>query len=113
MNSSTKKLEIINASIEGVIASCFVGYDGLIIDSVGTYGDLGIDLTGATFASVIKILKNETNEAVELIVTFKKDLILVRIMEDGFICVIMSRDANIGRAKLATKNFGTKFLEVL
>jgi predicted regulator of Ras-like GTPase activity (Roadblock/LC7/MglB family) len=110
-NSLNQKLSDINSNIDGAIASCFVGYDGLVIEKVGRENGLDIDFISAIFASVIKSLKNQENEISELMATFQKDVVFIRVMEDGFICIVMGQDGNIGRAKLETKRLGKKFME--
>jgi len=111
MSMYSEKLKNINDNIDGIIASCFVGFDGLIIESVGQNNGLDIELISATFASVIKNLKNKENNVIELMAVFQKDVVFIRVMEDGFICVVMGQDGNIGRAKLETKKLGNRFME--
>jgi predicted regulator of Ras-like GTPase activity (Roadblock/LC7/MglB family) len=111
MSTYLEKLANLNSSIDGVIASCFVGYDGLIIERIGGSNGLDVEFICATFTSVVNSLKNQENEVIELMATFQKDVVLIRVMEDGFICIVMSQDGNIGRAKLESKKLGKKFME--
>jgi predicted regulator of Ras-like GTPase activity (Roadblock/LC7/MglB family) len=110
-NNLSQKLSQLNANIDGVIASCFVGFDGLIIEKVGRDNGLDVELISATFASVVKNLKNQHNELMELMATFQQDVVFIRVMEDGFVCIVMGQDGNIGRAKLEAKKLGKNFME--
>ena len=110
-NSLSEKLNNLNSGIDGVIASCFVGFDGLMIERAGKNNGLDVELISATFATVIKSLKNKDNEITELMAIFEKDVVFIRVMEDGFICIVMGQDGNIGRAKLEAKRLGKKFME--
>lgn len=111
VNNISEKLRNIQANVDGAIAASFVGYDGLIIERVGQNNGLDVEFISATFASVVKSLKNQENELMELMATFQQDIVFIRVMEDGFICIVMGQDANIGRAKLEAKKLGKKFME--
>jgi len=106
-----EKLASISSSIDGSLASCFVGYDGLLIEKTNTGNDVDVDLIAATFASVIKNLRSQDNDVIDVVVVFQKDVVFIRTMEDGFLCIVMGQDGNIGRAKLEAKRLGTKFME--
>ena len=111
-NRLSEKLTSINNSVDGVIASCFVGYDGMLIERVGGNNGLDVELISAIFASVVKELKNqEDNELLEMVAIFQQDLVFIKVMEEGFLCIVMGQDGNIGRAKLEAKKLGKKMME--
>jgi predicted regulator of Ras-like GTPase activity (Roadblock/LC7/MglB family) len=106
------KIDNIIQEVDGCIGSFFSGYDGIVIFKSEKIGQssLNSDYVAANFVSVIKNLSFEENKLSDIVVSFDKNIIAIRVMEDGFIGVIMTQDANIGRAKLELRKLGGRFL---
>jgi predicted regulator of Ras-like GTPase activity (Roadblock/LC7/MglB family) len=110
MDKFTERLKILLENIDGGCEALFCGYDGLTIARhISNQTPLDGEILCANFVSVIKTLQKTSANPKDIIVTFEKHTIFIRILDDGFVCVIMNVDGNLGRAKLEcsklTKDF--------
>jgi len=101
------KLKKICDEVDGSIGAFFCGLDGICI---GLYrsrqSDTDMELLAANFASVIRNIK----EASDIVVTFKSEVVAIKIVQEGFVGVVMPRDGNLGRLKLELNKVGGDFL---
>ena len=105
------KIEKLADEIDGCSCAFFSGYDGIIIFKDQKQPcSIDPDFAAANFVSVIKNLTSKENELSEIMVSFSKSIVAIHVMEDGFIGLILSQDANVGRAKLELRKFGRRFM---
>lgn len=101
------KLKKLCDDVDGSTGAFYCGFDGVII---GLYQsrktDVDMELIGANFASVIKNIKDVS----DILATFKNEIVAIKISQDGFIGVVMSKDCNLGRLKLELNKLGGDFL---
>lgn len=111
MDKLQEKLRKLLTDIDGSCDAFFSGYDGMIIaQHTITKTNVDAELICANFVSVIKILR-ESGSLKDIIVTFDKHTLIIKVMEDGFVCIIIGVDGNLGRAKLEASKLGKIFLE--
>lgn len=97
-------------AIDGATQTFFCGYDGVMIEKFESQKSvLDSDLFAANCVTVFKNLKMADNKFKEMICSFEKCLVVVRLLDDGFIGVTMGLDGNIGRAKLELNKYGSVF----
>jgi len=101
MDAFTEKtLNLLN-NIDGACEGAFCGMDGIIISKYTLLSvPLDMELICANFVTVIKTLKSMGNNPKDIITTFEKHTIFIKVLEEGFVCLIMNVDGNLGRAKL-------------
>ena len=101
MDSFTEKILYLLTNIDGACDGAFCGYDGIIIARHTLISvPMDMELICANFVSVIKTLKNTDNNPKDIITTFDKHTIFIKILEDGFVCLVLNVDGNLGRARL-------------
>ncbi len=106
-----EKLRNVLSEIDGSCDAFFSGYDGMIITRyTNIKTNLDADLICANFVSVIKIMR-ESGSLKDIIVSFEKHTLIIKVMEDGFVCIIIGVDGNLGRAKLEASKLSKNFLE--
>lgn len=111
MDAFTEKLLQILSNIDGACDGAFCGYDGMIIARHTLSSiPLDVELICANFVSVIRTLKNTGNNPKDIITTFEKHTIFIKVLEDGFVCLIMNVDGNLGRAKLECSKLPKNFV---
>ncbi len=104
------KLRNICDEVDGSIGAFFCGYDGMIIAKYERK-QIDMDFIAANFASVIKNLNHSNDEKViDMFSTFTTMVIAIRISKDGFLGILLSKDGNLGRAKLELAKAGGDFL---
>ena len=81
--------------IDGCKVAFFCSYDGILIDQFKIINDVDADLLGATWSDICR----KINGFEDLFVTLENETVAVKPLEDGFVCVVLSKDGNIGRAK--------------
>jgi predicted regulator of Ras-like GTPase activity (Roadblock/LC7/MglB family) len=97
------KLKKICDEVDGSTGAFFCGFDGMMIAKYELrQADVDMDLVAANFASVIKNLKDVS----DIIATFKTSIVAIKISQDGFIGILMSKDGNLGRLKLELNRVG-------
>jgi predicted regulator of Ras-like GTPase activity (Roadblock/LC7/MglB family) len=100
MDKYTEKLVNIAEEIEGVFDVAFVGYDGIIVCRHSKTSQIDMDMICAEFASVVKDIRTIDNALKDIIITFSGKLMVIKSMNDGFLCMAMSSDGNLGRARM-------------
>lgn len=104
------KLQNICNNVDGSIGAFFCGYDGMIIAKY-EQRSVDIDYIAASFATVIKSMNNASSEKViDIFSTFTTFVIAIHISKDGFLGILLSKDGNLGRAKLELTKAGGDFL---
>lgn len=111
MDAFTEKLSSILENIDGSCEGVFCGNDGIIIARHTSIAvTIDVELVCANFVSVIKTLTKTGNNPKDIITTFDKHTIFIKILEDGFVCIIMNVDGNLGRAKLECSKLPKNFV---
>lgn len=101
------KLKKLCEDVDGSIGAFFCGLDGIVIGiHQSRKTDVDMEFIAANFASVIKNLKDVS----DIIATFKNEIVAIKISQDGFVGVVMSKDGNLGRLKLELNKIGGDFL---
>jgi predicted regulator of Ras-like GTPase activity (Roadblock/LC7/MglB family) len=101
------KLKKICDDVDGSMGAFFCGFDGMVIGMHQSRNtDTDMELVAANFASVIKNIKDVS----DIIATFKSEIVAIKISQDGFVGVVMSKDGNLGRLKLELNKLGGDFL---
>lgn len=99
------KLKNMCEDIDGAQSVFVCGYDGLVIDKyIKSNASMDVDTVAAELSSAVVKLKNNQDKLLDMILTFSNSLIAVKIFEEGFAGVVMSKDGNLGHARLAIKN---------
>ena len=111
MDKYTEKLSSMLNDIDGACEGVFCGHDGMIIARHSLINTpLDVELVCANFVSVIKTLKGTGNNPKDITTAFEKHTIFIKVLEAGFVAIIMNIDGNLGRAKLecskSAKDFG-------
>lgn len=109
----SEKLYGIIKNIDGACDGAFSGYDGMVI---GKYESINVstidkELMCANLASVLKILRSTGAPLKDIIVTFENNTVLIKPVDDGFICITLGPDGNLGRARLECNRIGREFLD--
>ena len=111
MDKITEKIFNLLNTIDGACDGAFCGYDGIIISRHTLISTpIDVELVCANFVSVIKTLKSTGNNPKDIITSFDKHTIFIKILEDGFVAVIMNVDGNLGRAKLECSKLPKNFV---
>ncbi len=112
MDAVTNKLINILNNIDGANEGAFCGYDGLIVVSHKLIDShLDIESLCANLVTIIVNLKKTIVKPKDVIITSNNHIIFSKILEDGFVCIIMNIDGNLGRAKLECSKLSQKFIE--
>lgn len=100
LESSLKKL---CDDVDGANAAFICGMDGIIIDSTKK------DCEGlaADCISLIKPIKKYCPK--ELILYFKEEICVVKIVGSGILCLTMNNDGNVARAKMEMNRGGDRW----
>lgn len=111
MDAFTQKLHDIIQDIDGACDGAYCGYDGLILARYIKFETpIDVELVCANFVSIIKTLKQTGNNPKDIITTFDKHIIFIKVLEEGFVCVVMNADGNLGRAKLECARLPKNFV---
>jgi len=111
MDQLTEKLLNMLREIDGACDGVFCGYDGMIIARHTLFQTpIDVELICANFVSVIKTLKSTGNNPKDIITSFDKHTIFIKVLEDGFLAIIMNIDGNLGRAKLECSRIHKNFM---
>jgi len=106
------KLKTICDNVDGSVGAFFSGYDGIVISKYESR-PIDSDLIAANFSSLIKGLNNVSSEKIEdILLTFTSVVVAIKTSEDGFLSLVLSKDGNLGRAKLELNRIGGDFLNV-
>lgn len=101
------KLDDLCSNVDGTTASFLCGFDGMLIGStIKIKTNLDIDLFAANFATVIKNTNSGVEKLHDIIATFDSFVVCIRVIEDGFLGIVMGKDGNIGRAKFELTRIG-------
>jgi len=101
MDAFTEKLLHIMNNIDGSCESAYCGYDGMIIARhILISTPLDVEMICANFVSIIKTLKTTGNNPKDILTSFENHTLYLKILEEGFVLIIMNADGNLGRAKL-------------
>lgn len=99
-------------SIDGATDIFFCGYDGIVIEKFGSNRSIiDIDPIAANYVSAFRHLTISENQFKEIICYYEKFVVIVKLMDDGFIGIVLSLDGNIGRAKLELNKYGSVFFK--
>jgi predicted regulator of Ras-like GTPase activity (Roadblock/LC7/MglB family) len=109
----SEKLFDIIKQIDGATSGAFSGYDGIVIGKHDSEieSDIDSELMCANLASVLKILRSTGTALKDVIVTFEGSTVLIKPADDGFVCIVMNSDGNLGRARLECNRMGREFLD--
>jgi predicted regulator of Ras-like GTPase activity (Roadblock/LC7/MglB family) len=110
MDAYTGRLVEAIGNIDGAFEGVFCGYDGLIIAThIIHKTPLDVELICANYVSVINTLKKTGNDPRDIITTFEKHTIYLKVLKDCFVVIIMGVDGNLGRAKLECSKLAKDF----
>ncbi len=106
-----KKLQSLCDEIDGAVGSFFCGFDGILIEQYKTPAiTYDFDEIAANWADITSKLMHQDNMLSDFIATFEHNIIAIKPLgEDGFIGIVMSKDANIGRAKFELNKIRSEF----
>jgi len=107
------KAESICRDVDGAILSFFSGFDGVIIFKSAPSNhedDAYADNIAANLVETIKSFKSSEMILENIIATFKGYIICLKVMEDGFFVIVLTKEGNIGRAKMELNKLGNRFI---
>ena len=110
MDDFTEKITSIVNNVDGSYEGAFCGMDGIIISKFcKTKTNLDIDFVCAHFVTVIKSM-NQIEKLKETSLYFLNHLIYVKILDGGFILLIISPNGNLGHAKISCSKIPNNFV---
>jgi predicted regulator of Ras-like GTPase activity (Roadblock/LC7/MglB family) len=94
------RLQKICDEVDGAIAAFTCGYDGILLDK-HQKATVDVDLVAASLSGAVKNLKGYREDQIsDILLTFANTIVAIKVFEEYFAGVIMSKDGNLGRAKL-------------
>jgi len=109
MDKYVEKLISLSESIGNVQAISFAGYDGISIYEHKIISSADVEILCAKLATVIKNIQDLESNSKEIIIISSKNIIIIKLLIDGFIFALMSPDGNIGRAKMGLNKLEGNF----
>ena len=96
-----KKLQSLCEDIDGAVATFFSGYDGMLIEHYTAPNvNYSMEELAASWADVLSKLIVKENMLTDFIATFDQNIVAIKpIGENGFVGIVMTKEANVGRAK--------------
>jgi len=105
--------------IDGSIAAFFCGTDGIGVENVTFSQEIESAVTEVEIATALKVITDVSRNlgfgAVSgvLIETEKTAAVVEKIQSDYFLCVLLKKDANLGRGRLEIKKLAAKINQEL
>ena len=112
-------LTVLLDRIDGSVAAFFCGTDGIGVENVTYTQDVETAVTEVEIATALKVITDVSNNlgfgAVFgiFIETEKTTAVVEKIQNDYFLCVLLKKDANLGRGRLEIKKLATKINQEL
>jgi len=106
------KTESICRDVDGAILSFFSGFDGLIIfKNTPAEAELYADNIAANLVETIRGFKSANMNLEDMIATCEGYILCLKVMEDGFFVVALTKEGNVGRAKMELNKLGNRFID--
>jgi len=100
--------------VEGTQAAFFCGTDGIGVDNITINPDVEATVTEVEVATALKVVndvaRNLALGAVKslLFETEKVNILLEKVREDYFLCLLMKPTGNVGRGRIELKKLSAK-----
>ena len=100
--------------IDGSTAAFFCGTDGIGVENVTYSQDVETAVTEVEVATALKVITDVSGNldfglvSSVIIETQKTTIVVEKIQNDYFLCVLLKKDANLGRGRLELKKLAAK-----
>ena len=112
-------LNALRDRIDGSTAVFFCGTDGIGVENVTFSQDIEIAITEVEIATALKVISDVSNNlgfgsvSGVFIETDTTTAVVEKIQNDYFLCVLLKKDANLGRGRLEIKKLAAKIKQKL
>ncbi len=100
--------------IDGSAAAFFCGTDGIGVENVTYSQDVETAVIEVEIATALKVITDVSNSldfgpvSGVFIETEKTTVVVEKIQNDYFLCILLKKDANLGRGRLELKKLAAK-----
>jgi len=108
------KIESVCKEVDGAVLTFFSGIDGIVIFKSAPSNheaNAYADNIAANLVETIKSFKSGEMILENMIATFKGYIVCLQVMEDGFFVIVLTKEGNVGRAKMELNKLGNRFID--
>jgi predicted regulator of Ras-like GTPase activity (Roadblock/LC7/MglB family) len=108
------KTESIHSEVDGTVLTFFSGYDGIVIFKsvpAGSEADSYADNMAAHLVEIISKFKAGGMILENIVATCEGYILCLKVMKDGFFVIALTKEGNVGRAKIELNKLGNRFID--